>query len=80
MGAGKKRNREKHKKLILDGMSTSDELGEGNPAQDLEFPFLRFEDIALATYNFSETCRIGQGGFGKVYKVIHSVLASSYLF
>ncbi|XP_048543144.1 G-type lectin S-receptor-like serine/threonine-protein kinase At1g11300 isoform X2 [Triticum urartu] len=53
---GKNRTQGKHKKALLDGSS------------DLEFPFVRFEEIALATHNFSETCMIGRGGFGKVYK------------
>uniref|UniRef100_A0A0E0QUS8 non-specific serine/threonine protein kinase n=1 Tax=Oryza rufipogon TaxID=4529 RepID=A0A0E0QUS8_ORYRU len=64
---GKKRNREKHMKLIFDGANASEEIGQGNPVKDLELPFVRFEDIALATHNFSEANKIGQGGFGKVY-------------
>ena len=75
LGAARKRNREDHRKLefILGGTGTSDGLGEGNTAQDFEFPFVRFEDIVVATDNFSEACKIGQGGFGKVYKVISSL-------
>ena len=51
LGAARKRNREDHRKLelILGGTGTSDGLGEGNTAQDFEFPFVRFEDIVVAT-------------------------------
>ncbi|TVU10298.1 hypothetical protein EJB05_43821, partial [Eragrostis curvula] len=66
------RKRKGHKKLNLDSMNTSDELGEAKPTHDLEFPFVGFEDIVFATNNFSESCKIGQGGFGKVYKAMLS--------
>ncbi|KAL6844913.1 hypothetical protein ACP4OV_025572 [Aristida adscensionis] len=62
---GRKRNREYHCREILSGMITPDGIGE-----DFEFPFIRFEDIESATQGFSEACKIGQGGFGKVYKAM----------
>jgi hypothetical protein len=55
---------------------TSDELGEAKTT--IELPFLKFQDILIATNNFSSTFIIGQGGFGKVYKVIYD--GSSFLF
>ena len=79
MAAGANRNWLKHKMIIFSDTGSPYELGEGNPKHDHEFPSIRLEEIALATHNFSEACRIGQGGFGKVYKVIHS-LGSSYFY
>jgi hypothetical protein len=67
--AGRERNSENHKTLIH-GDFTSDELGEEKTTNDFELPFLKFQDILLTTNNFSNTFMIGQGGFGKVYKVL----------
>ncbi|CAL5072956.1 unnamed protein product [Urochloa decumbens] len=67
--AGRKRNAGNHKKLTHRGLTTSEELLEENTTHDFELPFLNFQDIFVATNNFSNTFMIGQGGFGKVYKV-----------
>lgn len=36
---------------------------------NVEVPFFSFESILMATDNFSEQNKLGQGGFGPVYKV-----------
>ena len=36
----------------------------------LDTPFIPFDTIVAATDNFSESNKLGQGGFGPVYKVI----------
>jgi hypothetical protein len=61
--------RERNKTLIHGGYAL-DELGEEKATDDFELPFLKFQDILAATNNFSNTFMIGQGGFGKVYKVL----------
>lgn len=38
--------------------------------EDAELPFLDLEAIAEATSGFSDENKLGQGGFGPVYKVI----------
>lgn len=47
---------------------------------DFEFPFVRFEDIVAATENFFEVCKIGQGGFEKVYKVNSAIFFKKNIF
>ncbi|CAL5040100.1 unnamed protein product [Urochloa decumbens] len=61
---GKRQKEIVQKRIMLEYLSSTDEAGEKN----IEFPFIRFEDIATATDNFSDCNMLGQGGFGKVYK------------
>ena len=35
-----------------------------------DLPFFDFRTISNATNNFSNNCKLGEGGFGPVYKVI----------
>lgn len=39
--------------------------------KDIDVPFFEFESIVDATENFAEAYKLGQGGFGPVYKVAH---------
>ncbi|KAL8237840.1 hypothetical protein R6Q59_018921 [Mikania micrantha] len=41
-----------------------------NMQEDLELPLFDFNTIANATDNFSDECKLGEGGFGPVYKGI----------
>lgn len=42
---------------------------EKNKMDDLELPLFDFNTIKTATNKFSESNRLGQGGFGTVYRV-----------
>lgn len=52
--------------MMLEYMSSTDEAGDKN----VELPFISFENIVTATDSFSDHNMLGQGGFGKVYKVL----------
>jgi hypothetical protein len=70
--AGNKQKHEKFKMLVLGDLNTPEVLA-GSPTGSFEFPFVSFKDIVAATNNFNKSYMIGQGGFGKVYKVISHV-------
>ncbi|XP_074270053.1 cysteine-rich receptor-like protein kinase 25 isoform X2 [Silene latifolia] len=50
--------------------NTSLDILEGNPSLDKfeELPLFKFEKLSAATNNFQESNKLGQGGFGPVYK------------
>ena len=53
--------------LTLNGyMETVDELGNNGRS---ELKFFSFTSIVAATQNFSPNNKLGEGGFGPVYKV-----------
>nr|AGN12871.1 putative receptor kinase 3 [Leavenworthia alabamica] len=39
-----------------------------NKTEDLELPLMEFKEVAMVTNNFSNDNKLGQGGFGIVYK------------
>ncbi|XP_047149364.1 receptor-like serine/threonine-protein kinase SD1-8 [Vigna umbellata] len=55
--------------LMNEGVLSSnrEQSGESN-MDDLELPLFDFSTITMATNNFSEENKLGQGGFGSVYK------------
>lgn len=46
-----------------------DHNSEANPLNNAELSFFNFSSIVIATNNFSDENKLGQGGFGPVYKV-----------
>ncbi|KAM3390152.1 hypothetical protein ACQJBY_011997 [Aegilops geniculata] len=64
--ASKQKKMEIHNGPMIGYLSSSNEIG----GEQVDFPFVSFEDIAAATDNFSDSKQIGSGGFGKVYKGI----------
>ncbi|CAO2043866.1 unnamed protein product [Urochloa humidicola] len=62
--AAGKRHKKAPKRMIVEYLRSTDEAGDNNT----EFPYMSFEDLVVATDNFSDSNMLGKGGFGKVYK------------
>jgi hypothetical protein len=44
-----------------------------------ELPLFNFQELTSATNNFHQSNKLGQGGFGPVYKVMVALVESYYL-
>ncbi|KAD3066890.1 hypothetical protein E3N88_34770 [Mikania micrantha] len=68
----RKRKQKQKKKNELNSVVVFHENNTVNDStkEDLELPLFDFNTIANATDNFSDECKLGEGGFGPVYKGI----------
>ena len=63
-------NREAHKKFPSEDM-----LGDNlNQVKVQELPLFNFVKLASTTNNFHESNKLGQGGFGPVYRVMVALI------
>jgi hypothetical protein len=60
---------------INDGTNTKDNVNMRGKKDGDQLPMFSYESVSAATNNFSAVNKLGQGGFGPVYKVymIHSL-------
>ena len=68
--AGKIKETIDHFDLIQRSNRSGDTLQLSKQHDPLELPIFDFDDILVATDHFNITNKLGQGGFGSVYKVI----------
>ena len=57
---------------VKDLIDSGDFREEGET--DIDLPFFDLESILVATDSFSDSNKLGQGGYGPVYKVILATL------
>ncbi|KAH9610692.1 hypothetical protein KSS87_003701, partial [Heliosperma pusillum] len=50
-----------------------------NDVDDLELPIYDFHSMVIATDNFCEANKLGQGGFGRVYKVLFCFVKQTFM-
>jgi len=60
---------EKHVKDLIDTGQFKEE-----DEKDIDVPYFDLDSILVATDNFSDANKLGEGGYGPVYKVISTVL------
>jgi hypothetical protein len=60
---------EKHVKDLIDTGQFREE-----DEKDIDVPYFDLDSILVATDNFSDANKLGEGGYGPVYKVISTVL------
>jgi hypothetical protein len=60
---------EKHVKDLIDTGQFREE-----DEKDIDVPYFDLDSILAATDNFSDANKLGEGGYGPVYKVISTIL------
>lgn len=70
---------EENKDYSVKSSSSTSQVLVGGLVDTPDFPIFSFNSVALATGNFAEENKLGQGGFGTVYKVKHWNITSSNL-
>ncbi|OVA04349.1 Protein kinase domain [Macleaya cordata] len=50
------------------GSKKETSIPEGGPTPHIAAQTFKFQELAVATNNFTEECLLGEGGFGRVYK------------
>nr|SSC84625.1 At421370-like [Capsella grandiflora] len=64
---------ERNQNLLMEGVVISSgrhlsDLSDENITEDLDIPLMEFKAVVMATENFSDCNKLGEGGFGSVYK------------